>query len=283
VNKSFFSPNTNAFLAPAHGALALAQESIDSLIQHREAEERAERLEQCLERREKQFQLICHDIRSPLAIVKMCADLIQYQTQPSDSLGAISLRIATAIGRANKMLEEFLATKGTPSAAEPRLRPVICDLTLVATQTIEELSVVYKDRFVLITKGQAVGHWDAAVLRRALENLLTNGVKYGTEDAVVSVKLEGDLTHVHLSVHNFGAPIAPEDMAKLFQWRKRGPGALSSGKPGWGMGLTLVQAAAEAHGGRVEVSSTPETGTTFTLRLPKTGAPAQTLRSPSHL
>jgi signal transduction histidine kinase len=72
---------------------------------------------------------------------------------------------------------------------------------------------------------------------------------------------------VHIAVHNFGEPIAKEDQPTLFKAYRRTTGAELSGKSGWGLGLTLVQAIAEAHGGSVAVESDPTDGTTFTIDL----------------
>jgi signal transduction histidine kinase len=65
-------------------------------------------------------------------------------------------------------------------------------------------------------------------------------------------------------VHNFGDPIPPEAIPVLFKPFRRALSAEHSGKSGWGLGLVMVQAIAEAHGGSVAVEST-ETGTIFTI------------------
>jgi signal transduction histidine kinase len=61
--------------------------------------------------------------------------------------------------------------------------------------------------------------------------------------------------------------LAPDEKAKLFQAYQRTPSAEQSGKKGWGLGLVLVQAIAEAHGGTVAVESNVDEGTTFTLDI----------------
>jgi signal transduction histidine kinase len=83
------------------------------------------------------------------------------------------------------------------------------------------------------------------------------------------VTLRAVATHdrVQISVHNFGEPIAKEDQPTLFKAYRRTTGAQLSGKSGWGLGLTLVQAISEAHGGSVAVESDAVNGTTFTFDL----------------
>jgi signal transduction histidine kinase len=81
----------------------------------------------------------------------------------------------------------------------------------------------------------------------------------------VSVRVVPGHDRVHVSVHNLGEPIPKEDQPNVFKPYRRTTGAKLSGKPGWGLGLVLVQAIAEAHGGSVAVESDAANGTTFTL------------------
>ena len=76
-----------------------------------------------------------------------------------------------------------------------------------------------------------------------------------------------------------GAPIPPDEQVEIFDPFGRARGAETRAR-GWGLGLTLVRGCAEAHGGRLELSSTPEAGTTFTLRLPLDARPFQARSGP---
>jgi signal transduction histidine kinase len=94
---------------------------------------------------------------------------------------------------------------------------------------------------------------------------VSNAIKYGAADRPIDVAIAAGRSGVTLSVHNEGPPLAPEEQAQLFVPFRRGR---RGRQPGWGLGLTLVKACAEAHGGRVEVRSSVEEGTTFSLHLP---------------
>jgi signal transduction histidine kinase len=111
------------------------------------------------------------------------------------------------------------------------------------------------------------GVWDADQLRRAIWNLVTNALKYGPSGAPVHVVLERSPDGVAAAVHNPGPPIPPEEQSRIFEPFGRAPRAEARAR-GWGLGLTLVRGCAAAHGGTLELASTAERGTTFTLRLP---------------
>ena len=106
---------------------------------------------------------------------------------------------------------------------------------------------------------------DAKALRRALDNLISNAIKYGTGDVSVSVASSEDQT-VSFSVHNWGNPISEEQQSEVFSRYYRAAGQRAPS--GWGIGLSLVKGIAEAHGGEVTLSSSETEGTTFTIGIP---------------
>jgi signal transduction histidine kinase len=119
------------------------------------------------------------------------------------------------------------------------------------------------------------GVWSAEELRRAMENLVTNAVKYGTAGAPITVCIEHTGEGARISVHNLGTPIPKEDQARLFDPSFRTRSAQAGPAQGWGLGLTLVRGCAEAHGGIASVSSDARHGTTFALELPLDSRPFQ--------
>jgi signal transduction histidine kinase len=111
------------------------------------------------------------------------------------------------------------------------------------------------------------GWWDESALRRALENLALNAVKYG-DGKLVSVNVAQTHGRVILSVHNCGNPIPDERRKDIFEYLNRGEQA---DKTGWGIGLPFVQDVARRHGGTVVLDSSAQAGTTFTLDIPVDG------------
>lgn len=114
---------------------------------------------------------------------------------------------------------------------------------------------------------------DVAALRSALQNLISNAVKYGGEARWmrVSAMLDpgvGSGQRVVFAVEDRGLGIDAEDRTHIFEPFYRGRAAVSQQIQGSGLGLNLVYRIAEAHGGKVAVTSEPGKGSTFTLALP---------------
>ncbi len=109
---------------------------------------------------------------------------------------------------------------------------------------------------------------EPAQIREAFRNLLDNASKYTPEGGLVIVRASADQERFHFSVEDTGFGIPEELQANLFQrfYRAKQPGAEEI--PGTGLGLSLVKAIVERHGGRVWFRSKPEEGSTFGFWLP---------------
>jgi signal transduction histidine kinase len=111
---------------------------------------------------------------------------------------------------------------------------------------------------------------DRALLVRAVENLVTNALKHGyPSDAAerpVRVRVSSSDAEVAIEVRDEGRGIPPAEQRRVFERFVRGRAAQAT--PGAGLGLAIVQSVAEAHGGRVELSSPPGAGCVFVLTLP---------------
>lgn len=142
-----------------------------------------------------------------------------------------------------------------------------CDLDGIIRQVVEELDLSYPDCLKFQTKGKCEGYWDESGLRRIIENLVTNAIKYGDEKTSIVLSLSQDQNSAELGVHNFGKPIPPEEISILFEQYRRLKSSHS--KAGWGLGLTMVKGMVDAHNGSILVESEKDKGTTFIIKLPK--------------
>jgi signal transduction histidine kinase len=208
---------------------------------------------------------LSHDFRSPLSNAINYLELIRRGAEP-DQTGHFAARALYNLGHIDRMIRELLDVTRANAGAQLTLRLQPYEAGTLASEVIGELMPRAGDRFVLEAKQRVDGYWDVDRLKQALGNLLENAVKYGREGTKISCRVGVLKERLFLSVHNLGDPIPPEAIPVLFKPFRRALSAEASNKAGWGLGLVMVQAIAEAHGGSVAVEST-EAGTIFTIDI----------------
>ncbi len=236
-----------------------------------------ERLQVEAQYRERFVATLTHDLRAPLTAARAAADLIARAPTKEDRVRSLAIRIVDAVDRTDRMISDLLDATRIHAGEPLPLRFEECDVRAIAREVCDELATHHGDRFRLDVQGPTTGFWSPEGLRRVLENLASNAVKYGDGSSPITVRLRRVDHRELVAVHNQGTIIPVEDQAKLFTMYHRTHGAQASGKKGWGLGLTLVRAIAEAHKGMVKVESYPIDGTTFTLDLPVDARTSQTL------
>ena len=114
-------------------------------------------------------------------------------------------------------------------------------------------------------------HADADALKQALLNLLGNAMKYSGDARSIEIRMGSRKDEAFLDVVDHGIGISPEDQARIFERFHRVRSAETESIAGTGLGLALALHVVEAHRGRIEVSSDPGRGSTFSVRLPLQG------------
>lgn len=207
---------------------------------------------------------LSHDFRGPLANASNYLELMRRGADPTRQ-SHFATRALLNLRQLNRMIGELLDVTHSNAGGGLSVRIERCDAVRLAQDVIDDLRALHGDRFELRAPEHVDGYWDGERIRQALHNLLENAIKYGREGAPISVVLATEMGRLRLSCHNEGEPIPPEIIPDLFKPFRRAPSAVTGHKPGWGLGLMLVQAIAVAHGGGVNVESTRRAGTTFTI------------------
>ncbi|MBA2403986.1 MAG: HAMP domain-containing histidine kinase [Bdellovibrionales bacterium] len=212
-------------------------------------------------------QILAHDLRNPIAAAKISAQIILKQPDDQDSSVNKASRIIACMDRIDGMIIDLLdasrvrAGEGLPLAFKE------CDLDWIAREVVFEMNIAHEDRFIVLSHGKCVGNWNSDGLRRLIENLASNAVKYGAPNTTITLTLEQDDESATFSLHNVGDPIPASYQVNLFQKFKRAKSAEE--KVGWGLGLTVVKGMVDAHRGSILVESELNKGTTFIVRIPK--------------
>jgi len=209
---------------------------------------------------------LTHDLRGPLAATITALELILL----TDDLAKIKTVAARALANSERMgtmLDELLHTMAFHSGQKMQLALGEVDIMDVAMEVQAEASAASRAR--LRVTGHAVrGVWDRGALKRALENLVANAVKYGSPATPITIRTDETHGRLVLSVHNEGEPIPAEEQECVFQMYERARSAQQGTAQGWGIGLPYVRAVAESHAGSVGLDSSAELGTTFVIDIP---------------
>jgi signal transduction histidine kinase len=220
--------------------------------------------------REQFVAVLSHDLRNPLSAIKTSAQMMLRDPGKVEKVQTLGARIVDSVNRADNMIRDLLDTFQLRVGQRLPIKAELCDLKTVTLQSLEELSTIHGDRFVLDSpEGEIAGYWSGEGLRRCIENLANNAVKYGDAREKISIRLQSFKDSIEIEVNNKGVPIVSDDQAALFTAYQRGPLANTGGKAGWGLGLALVKGMVDAHGGRVSVTGNEAEGTTFKITLPR--------------
>jgi signal transduction histidine kinase len=219
---------------------------------------------------------VSHELRTPLTVIRSAAQNLSAGVVSDPAQAKRYGDLIEAEGRRlTDMVEQVLEYAGLSGNRRlARAQPV--DAGAVTRDVVESSATLFEADGVTVELDVADGLppvvADEGALRRALNNLITNALKYGADGRWIgiSVRRAGARGHdeVQVSVRDRGRGIDADDLPHIFEAFYRGRYAVDRQIHGNGLGLSLVKRIAEAHGGRVTVTSAPGDGATFTMHLP---------------
>lgn len=215
---------------------------------------------------------VAHDLRTPLSRLRGIAELA-LQGTPEDGSTPTAAReaLADCIEESDRVLDmlKVLLDVAEAEAGMMRLERMPTDLRQLLAETIELYGYVAEEKGVQLTlePGEPCpAPIDAARLRHATANLVDNAIKYTPSGGSVTLRTRRDVPAAVIEVEDTGMGIAPEEQSRI--WERLYRADKSRSQRGLGLGLSLVKAIVEAHGGTVGVQSVPDRGSVFEIRLP---------------
>jgi two-component system OmpR family sensor kinase len=213
-----------------------------------------------------------HELRTPLS--RICArieSILQRPRRDDEYREALERLLAEAHELAAGVNAMLRLSQSESGLSREQRRPVA--LGPLLEELVEFFRPLAEERGISIELGPLPAlavEGDGSWLRQLFSNLVDNAVKYGEPGNHVRIELRRAADDACVSVADDGPGIPAEELPEIFERFERGAG--QQGRPGFGLGLPLAREIARAHGGRIEVSSKPGRGSTFSVWLP---VPAQ--------
>ena len=211
-------------------------------------------------------QMFVHDMRQPITTL-----LGQLSLLREDASGRMAISVDEAIGGArtlNRMANNLLDI----SRLEARRMPVAyvpTDVVAVARNVVSSMAALAAGRDIAVNARLAVTcRCDAELLRRILENLVSNAIKHTPAGTKILVHVESAPGCVRVAVEDSGPGILAEHRTRIFEKFSAGATQTESGYHSTGLGLAFCKLAVEAHGGTIRVQDAAPKGSVFIVELP---------------
>lgn len=212
---------------------------------------------------------LAHEMRTPVATLLGRTQVALSQPRTHEQLLELLEGNVDELERLSRLISDMLFLASAENA-QAVLDEVQVDLLQETQKVIEYLEIVALERDISFELGgQGSIMADRGLVQRAITNLLSNAIHYGSARSQVLIHVETRATEVALRVINHGQDLLPEQRDKLFDRFYRADPSRSRQVGGTGLGLTIVKAIMSLHRGSVSVSS-PDTGTIeFALHFPR--------------
>jgi two-component system, sensor histidine kinase and response regulator len=237
----------------------------------RELGESYHQLQRLEDLRDNLVHMLVHDMKSPLATLGITLDLLKQDLGQRDILAQSLEDIQTAgaccarlLGMANELLEVSRLEAG-----ELPINRQECDLGELARSVVASLQVGMPDRQAMVEAPAVVRcSCDVSLIRRVIENLVSNGLRHTSAGQVVHVEVSTTDHATRVMVHHEGPGIPVELQRRLFDKFGALEARRAQAYHSTGLGLAFSRLAVEAHGGQIGLESEPGKGNTFWFTLP---------------
>jgi len=215
--------------------------------------------------------MVSHEMRTPLAIISSCAEIIQIMLasgKPSSDIESYTNHILSEVERMTTFMNDILMISKI-EAGKIEFNPEEISLISFVNELIKKSYAPWKDdrTLKLVVKGkERVFPFDVKMLRHILQNLIENSFKYSPNKQAPSLRLRYSNSYITFSVIDSGIGIHPDDIEKLFSSfaRGRNVGSIS----GTGIGLVVVKYFVDQHKGSIRIKSKLDAGTIFSIKIP---------------
>jgi PAS domain S-box-containing protein len=217
---------------------------------------------------------VSHDLKTPLMVMEASLDLISLSDpgKREEKFREYDPLFRNNLNRLKRRVENLLLSqKALLSEIKPSVQKV--EVTRMFQEIISDMKTLAQFQGVeleeKVLQGPRFWDLDAELISRALENVISNAIKFSPKGGRVTVSLESLDDQLRFIVEDRGQGITPEEQKELFQPFKRLTSAEKSNIPGTGLGLFVSRKLVEAQGGTLSLESAPGKGTKVTITIPR--------------
>lgn len=211
---------------------------------------------------------VSHEFRSPLNSILGNIDLV---LENSEGLSGLTVQRLEVVQRNSERLLALVSDLTLEASSALKVHPKRTDISGLVETSIGSAQAQAERSAVALVADVPSPLWayaDPLRIGQALDNLVSNAIKYSPDGGTVTISAAGTKDWVKLVVQDTGMGMAPEDAAKVFRRFFRAESAREAAIPGAGLGLAITKTILERHGGAIACASNPGDGSTFTMTLP---------------
>jgi len=236
-----------------------------------------EKLEQVEKTREEFVSNVSHELKTPLTAIKVLSESILSQESVPEAVSREFMQdISSEVDRMVTITNDLLALVKVDQR-EQSLNLASTDINVLVEDILKRLSPIAEQKKVVLLYEQgrtAVTMADEIKLALAISNIVENGIKYTPKGGTVKVIVDCDHQNAFITIQDTGIGIPEEEQDKIFNRFYRVDKTRDRDTGGTGLGLAISRSTILLHNGSIKLTSSPEEGSVFVLRIPLRGATA---------
>jgi len=214
-----------------------------------------------------------HDLRSPLATIAMAGDYLTTPEVGTAGTFQVGARVKRSAATMAAMVHDLLEYARVQLDRGIPITPNLADIKEICQAALDDASAAHPEcAFELKTSGELLDDFDGPRLQQVFSNLLNNAAQYRGKEHPVTIVAEGGPNAITVQVKNLGPAIPAESLTAIFDpLVQLSKDSRQVGRPSTslGLGLFIARKITEAHGGTIKVDSSEDSGTVFTVIIPR--------------
>ena len=218
--------------------------------------------------------ILGHDLRSPLGTMTMAGDYLTRPSVGTEGTAKIGARVKKSAATMSNMIRDLLQYTRTQLGGKMPISKMLADMKDICESAIDDARALHPEFvFKLTATGELLDDFDSARLQQVFSNLLNNAAQYGGKGDPITITAQGEKDAVIVQVTNSGPPIPANSLQSIFKpLVQLSLEVQQGGRPSTslGLGLFIAREITLAHGGTIDVTSSEELGTAFSVCIPRT-------------